>query len=77
MSVQPQMPKLWRRETKPHKFCPGCGHPLILKALAEAVDELNIQDHTILAATSVVPCCHGIFSIWILFKPTTAGPPLL
>lgn len=47
MSVQPQMPKLWRRETKPHKFCPGCGHPLILKALAEAIEELNIQDHTV------------------------------
>ncbi|NLK00910.1 MAG: 2-oxoglutarate synthase [Clostridia bacterium] len=47
MSIQPQMPRLWRRETKPHKFCPGCGHPLILKALAEAIDELGIADRTI------------------------------
>ena len=47
MSVQPQMPKLWRRETKPHKFCPGCGHPLVLKALADAIDELGIEDKTI------------------------------
>lgn len=47
MSVQPQMPKLWRKETKPHKFCPGCGHPLILKALAEAIEELDINDRTI------------------------------
>jgi len=47
MSVQPPMPKLWRRETKPHKFCPGCGHPLVLKALADAIDELGIAERTI------------------------------
>ncbi|MBZ4687594.1 MAG: 2-oxoglutarate synthase [Clostridiales bacterium] len=47
MSVQPQMPKSWRSETKPHKFCPGCGHPLILKALGEVIDELNIADRTV------------------------------
>lgn len=47
MSVQPKMPKSWCRETKPHKFCPGCGHPLILKALGEAIDELGIQDRVI------------------------------
>lgn len=40
----PQMPKCWRAETKPHKFCPGCGHGLVLKALGEAIDELGIQD---------------------------------
>ncbi|MFZ5595613.1 MAG: thiamine pyrophosphate-dependent enzyme [Bacillota bacterium] len=38
------MPKSWRLETKPHKFCPGCGHGLILKALGQAIDELGIQD---------------------------------
>ncbi|MCF8010153.1 MAG: 2-oxoglutarate synthase [Clostridiales bacterium] len=44
MTVQPAMPMSWRRETKPHKFCPGCGHGLVLKVLGQAVDELNIQD---------------------------------
>lgn len=41
------MPKVWRRQTKPHKFCPGCGHPLILKALGEAVDDLEWRDRVV------------------------------
>lgn len=41
------MPKCWRLETKPHKFCPGCGHGLFLKALGQAIDELGIQDKTV------------------------------
>ena len=44
MTTIPQMPKSWRLESKPHKFCPGCGHGLVLKALGEAIDELGIQD---------------------------------
>ncbi|MBM7855164.1 2-oxoglutarate ferredoxin oxidoreductase subunit beta [Desulfohalotomaculum tongense] len=47
MTVQPAMPKCWRPETKPHKFCPGCGHGLVLKALGEAIDELGIQDRVV------------------------------
>lgn len=43
----PGMPKAWRRETKPHKFCPGCGHPVILKALGQVIDELGILDRTV------------------------------
>jgi 2-oxoisovalerate ferredoxin oxidoreductase beta subunit len=35
-------------------YCPGCGHGLIHKYLAEAVAELGIQDHTI--AISPVGC---------------------
>ncbi|MDN5346548.1 MAG: 2-oxoglutarate/2-oxoacid ferredoxin oxidoreductase subunit beta [Clostridia bacterium] len=51
MSVQarPAIPRSWRPETKPHKFCPGCGHGLILKALGMAVDELDLQDRLIFA----------------------------
>jgi 2-oxoglutarate ferredoxin oxidoreductase subunit beta len=41
------MPKCWRVDTKPHKFCPGCGHGLVLKALGDAIDELGIQDRTV------------------------------
>jgi len=44
MTTVPQMPKSWRPESKPHKFCPGCGHGLVLKALGEVIDELGIQD---------------------------------
>lgn len=45
--IKPAMPKTWYMPSKPHKFCPGCGHPLVLKALGEAVDELGIQDKTV------------------------------
>ncbi len=35
-------------------YCPGCGHGLIQKYLAEAIDELGVQDRTI--AVSPVGC---------------------
>ncbi|NPV27862.1 MAG: 2-oxoglutarate synthase [Firmicutes bacterium] len=47
MLVQPQMPKSWRKDNKPHKFCPGCGHGIALKALGEAIDELGIQNRVV------------------------------
>lgn len=47
MSVQVAMPKSWRVDTKPHKFCPGCGHGLVLKALGQAIEELGIQDRAV------------------------------
>lgn len=43
MFPQPVMPQSWRVDTKPHKFCPGCGHGLVLKCLGQAIDELEIQ----------------------------------
>jgi 2-oxoglutarate ferredoxin oxidoreductase subunit beta len=43
----PAMPKSWYVPSKPHKFCPGCGHGIVLKALGEAIDELGIQDQAI------------------------------
>lgn len=50
MTILPQMPKSWKIDTKPHKFCPGCGHGLVLKALGEAIDELGIQDKVVFGA---------------------------
>lgn len=47
MATNRNMPASWRQETKPHKFCPGCGHGIILKALGDAVDELGILDRVI------------------------------
>ena len=29
-------------------YCPGCGHGIVHKLLAEAIDQLGIQDRTIL-----------------------------
>ncbi len=43
----PAMPTCWRRETKAHKFCPGCGHGLVLKCLGEVIDELGIQQRVV------------------------------
>lgn len=45
--ITPAVPKSWYLPSKPHKFCPGCGHGIVLKALGETIDELEIQDKTI------------------------------
>ena len=39
-------------------FCPGCGHGVAHKLLARAIDELGIQDRTIL----VGPVGCGVFT---------------
>ena len=40
-----------RKEDLQHQthYCPGCGHGIVHKMLARAIDELGIQDQTILA----------------------------
>ncbi len=50
MTLQPDnskaklaFPKCARIESKPHLFCPGCGHPEVLKALGFTIDDLGIQ----------------------------------
>ena len=40
------IPDSWRKKTKPHLFCPGCGHGITLKQLGYAIDELKIQHKT-------------------------------
>ena len=44
-AAQLAFPKCVRVESKPHLFCPGCGHPEVLKAFGFAVDALGIQRH--------------------------------
>ena len=41
-----------RKEELQHQthYCPGCGHGTIHKMLAHAIDELGIQDRTILVS---------------------------
>ena len=43
-------PRYERKEELQHQthYCPGCGHGIIHKMLARAIDELGIQDRTIL-----------------------------
>ena len=43
-------PRFERKEELQHQthYCPGCGHGIIHKMLARAIDELGIQDRTIL-----------------------------
>jgi 2-oxoglutarate ferredoxin oxidoreductase subunit beta len=41
------LPRSWKKESKPHKFCPGCGQSLALKILGFAIDELGIQNKTV------------------------------
>jgi 2-oxoisovalerate ferredoxin oxidoreductase beta subunit len=49
-----------RKEEAQHQthFCPGCGHGIAHKMLARAIDELGIQDRTIL----VGPVGCGVFT---------------
>lgn len=43
-------PRFERKDELQHQthFCPGCGHGIVHKMLARAIDELRIQDRTIL-----------------------------
>lgn len=45
--TEPAFPQCWKKESKPHKFCPGCGQALALKILGFAIDELGIADKTV------------------------------
>ena len=48
----------YERKDSPNKqnthYCPGCGHGIVHKFIAEAIDELQIQDRTV--AVSPVGC---------------------
>jgi 2-oxoglutarate/2-oxoacid ferredoxin oxidoreductase subunit beta len=34
----------------PHLYCPGCGHGIIHRLVAEAIDDLNVRERTIMVA---------------------------
>lgn len=44
---QPAFPSSWLETTKPHNFCPGCGHGIVLKCLGEAIDQLKIANQVV------------------------------
>lgn len=41
--AEPAFPQSWFKDSKPHKFCPGCGQALALKILGAAIDDMGIQ----------------------------------
>lgn len=45
--IEPNIALCIQKESLPHKFCPGCGHGIILKMLGQAIDELNILDKSV------------------------------
>jgi 2-oxoglutarate/2-oxoacid ferredoxin oxidoreductase subunit beta len=47
MKQSPNFPNCYKESSKPHKFCPGCGHPVILKILGQIIDEMNLAKKTI------------------------------
>ncbi|MEI6144598.1 MAG: thiamine pyrophosphate-dependent enzyme [Candidatus Berkelbacteria bacterium] len=64
--INPAFPNSWKNESKPHKFCPGCGQALALKALGYAIDELD------LAKKMVYGCDIGCSLLtWDMFNVDT------
>ncbi len=43
----PRFPNCYKQSSKPHRFCPGCGHPVVLKMLGQTIDEMGIADKVI------------------------------
>ena len=51
-------------------YCPGCGHGIIHKLIGEAIDELEIQDQTIL----ITPVGCGIFAYYYFETAAISAP---
>lgn len=47
LTLPPRLPKAQNEEVGASKFCPGCGHGMILKTLALAIDELELKDKSV------------------------------
>ncbi len=46
--IKPDLPRCTNVVSKPHKYCPGCGHGIALKELGFAIDELKIAQDTLI-----------------------------
>ena len=44
LDVKPDLAKAQNAEAGASKFCPGCGHGMILKTLAKTIDELELKE---------------------------------
>lgn len=47
LDLPPSLPEAQDAEVGAHKFCPGCGHGMVLKTLAFAIDDLGIKKNTV------------------------------
>jgi 2-oxoglutarate/2-oxoacid ferredoxin oxidoreductase subunit beta len=47
LDLPPALPEAQDATAGAHKFCPGCGHGMILKTLAFAIDDLGIKQNTV------------------------------
>ncbi len=47
LTLPPSLPNAQNAEVGASKFCPGCGHGMILKSLAFAIDELNLKQKAV------------------------------
>lgn len=69
MAVIKKHPKLL---PTPHAFCPGCGHGIVARLIAEALEELGYDDKVLLSdgvgcscilnttlAVDILQCAHG------------------
>ena len=45
-----KIPETFRENTK-YSFCPGCDHGVAIRLVAEVLEELNLKEKTILAAS--------------------------
>ena len=47
LTLPPDLPKAQNAEVGASKFCPGCGHGMILKTLASTIDELDLKQKSV------------------------------
>ena len=47
LTLPPNLPKAQNPDAGASKYCPGCGHGMVLKTLAFAIDDLNLHSRTV------------------------------
>ena len=48
LDVKPDLANAQNAAAGASKFCPGCGHGMILKTLAKTIDELELKERAVL-----------------------------
>ena len=54
LDVKPDLANAQNEAAGASKFCPGCGHGMILKTLAKTIDELELKEKTMVAIKTKV-----------------------